>query len=65
MTMTFLEEDSEEVSEEALEEVSVKEEDSDQEDSNHSYLAVLEEWEAEWENLLVSRQLLKTGVKKQ
>ena len=47
MMMTF----SEVASEEALEEVSVKEEDSDQEDSNHSNLAVLEEWEAEWESL--------------
>jgi len=47
MMMTF----SEVASEEALEEVSVKEEDSDQEDSNHSNLAVLEVWEAEWESL--------------
>jgi hypothetical protein len=59
MTMTFLEEDSEEVSEEALEEV------LDKGDSLHSNPAASEEWEAEWENLLVSRQLLKTGVKKQ
>ena len=50
MTMTFLEEDSEEVSEEALEEV------LDKGDSLHSNPAASEEWEAEWENLLVSRQ---------
>jgi len=47
MMMTF----SEVASEEALEEVSVKEEDSDKGDSNHSNLAVLEVWEAEWESL--------------
>lgn len=47
MMMTFLEV----ASEEALEEVSVKEEDSDKGDSNHSNLAVLEVWEAEWESL--------------
>jgi hypothetical protein len=47
MMMTF----SEVASEEALEEVSVKEEDSDQEDFNHSNLAVLEAWEVEWESL--------------
>ena len=50
MTMTFSEEDSEEVSEEALEEV------LDKGDSLHSNPAASEEWEAEWENLLVSRQ---------
>ena len=47
MMMTFLEV----ASEEDLEEVSVKEEDSDKGDSNHSNLAVLEVWEAEWESL--------------
>lgn len=47
MMMTF----SEVASEEDLEEVSVKEEDSDKGDSNHSNLAVLEVWEAEWESL--------------
>jgi hypothetical protein len=47
MMMTF----SEVASEEDLEEVSVKEEDSDKGDSNHFNLAVLEVWEAEWESL--------------
>jgi hypothetical protein len=37
---------------------------SEVEDLLHSNQVVLEEWEVEWENLLASKQLLKTENKK-